>query len=43
MIDEKLINEHISKQTQYKLEEVIQAQKEKYDSDKYYFDEIMQS
>lgn len=40
MIDEKLINEHISKQTQYKLEEVIQAQKEKYDSDKYYFDEI---
>ncbi len=40
MIDEKLINEHISKQTLYKLEEVIQSQKEKYDSDKYYFDEI---
>jgi phage terminase large subunit-like protein len=40
MIDEKLINEHISKQTMYKLEEVIQSQKEKYDSDKYYFDEI---
>lgn len=40
MISEKLINEHISKQTMYKLEEVIQSQKEKYDSDKYYFDEI---
>jgi len=40
MISEKLINEHISKQTLYKLEEVIQSQKEKYDSDKYYFDEI---
>jgi phage terminase large subunit-like protein len=38
MIDLKLIEENIKYQTEYKLEDAIKQQQEKYDTEKYYFD-----
>lgn len=37
-LDLKLIEENIEYQTNYKLEEAIKSQQEKYDNEKYYFD-----
>lgn len=36
----KLTSDHVFKETNYKVEEVINEQKLKYDNEKYYFDEI---